>query len=57
MSTQPVAAATIEIDEHVDDLCFNLALALRRLLEIDPAADAADEDGDFDPIMEEIKNG
>ena len=57
MSSKSVATATIEtLDEHVDDLCFNLALILRRLLEIDPAAEAADEDEDFDHIMEEMRD-
>jgi hypothetical protein len=56
--TQPVVgrdAATLILDEHVDEFCFVLALALRRILEIEPL-DAEDEDVDeeYEIFAEEV---
>jgi hypothetical protein len=43
----PTQTPTADFDEHVDAFSFRLALALRRILEID-SFDAPDEDEDED---------
>ncbi len=43
----PVAEEESVLDEHADELCFALAMALRRILEIE-ALDAEDADEEED---------
>ena len=56
MSTvSQLMSGTPQLDEHVDDLCFTLALALRRLLglAVDSTADEVDEETEFEALLEE----
>ena len=43
---QQLISETSQIDEYVDDFCFTLALALRRLLGITLPSEGDEEDGE-----------
>lgn len=45
----PTVAPSMPLDDHVDDFCFTLALALRKILQVE-AVDAPDET--LEEIME-----
>ncbi len=57
-----VAAATAmpsePLDEHVDDFCFSLALALRRLLglTVDTPAAESEAEEEFENLLEDIRH-
>lgn len=55
MSTVSLVSEAPQLDEHVDDFCFTLALALRRLLglAVDSTADEVDEETEFEALLEE----
>jgi len=44
------------LDEHVDDFCFTLALALRRMLGLtaDSTPEEAEADAEFAALLEEL---
>ncbi|GEM_PF-3116165 len=44
-------APSTPLDDHVDDFCFTLALALRKILQID-AVDAPTADETLEEILE-----
>jgi len=46
-----VTSEPSQLDEHVDDFCFTVALALRRILGITPPSE---EDEDPDDIWEDM---
>lgn len=48
-----MASGTPQLDEHVDDLCFTLALALRRILGV---ALPSEEEEDLDSIWEDTND-
>lgn len=60
MNTVEVTGKALEalLDEHVDDFCFTLALALRRMLglTVDSTAEEADADAEFEALLEELQH-
>lgn len=52
----PVVGDESILDEHADELCFTLAMALRRILEIE-ALDAEEDEDEEGEEEEEEDNG
>ena len=52
-SSTPEVSSMTDLDEHVDAFCFTLALALRRILDLEPINLDAEEDENWETLLEQ----